>query len=33
MIKPTITSAANKPLPVLEFTLFQDDNNICVSGY
>ena len=29
MIKPTITSKVNKPLPVLEFERFQDDNNIC----
>ena len=30
VIKPTKTSKANKPLPVLEFECFQDDNNICV---
>ena len=30
MIKPTKTSKANKPLPVLEFERFQDDNNACV---
>ena len=30
MIKPTKMSKANKPLPVLEFERFQDDNNICV---
>ena len=29
VIKPTKTSAVNKPLPVLEFEHFQDDNNIC----
>ena len=30
MIKPTTTSKVNKPLPVLEFERFQDDNNIFV---
>ena len=30
VIKPTKTSKANKPVLVLEFERFQDDNNICV---
>ena len=30
VIKPTKMSKANKPLPVLGFERFQDDNNICV---
>ena len=29
VIKPTKTSKANKPLPVLEFERFEDDNSIC----
>ena len=28
VIKPTKTTEANKPLPVLEFERFQNDNNI-----
>ena len=30
VIKPTKMSTKNKPLPVLEFERFRDDNNICV---
>ena len=30
VIKPTKVSTINKPLAVLDFELFQDDNNICV---
>ena len=30
VIKPTTVNTINKPLAVLDFELFQDDNNICV---